>query len=48
MEIFEGGQFIGMRVRDDIAFLPSNSAPKQENGQSAKEGVIEDAELSMS
>ncbi|GIU18207.1 MULTISPECIES: polymer-forming cytoskeletal protein [unclassified Shewanella] len=48
MEIFEGGQFIGMRVRDDIAFLPSNSAPKQENSQSAKEGVIEDAELSMS
>lgn len=45
MEIFEGGQFIGMRVRDDIAFLPSKSAPKQEY-KPAQEESIEDAELS--
>lgn len=48
MEIFEGGQFIGMRVRDDIAFLPSKSTPKQEQNNPPQEDNIEDAELSIS
>lgn len=43
MEIFEGGQFIGMRVRDEIAFLPASSVDKQE---AVKPAQIEDAQLS--
>ncbi|MCL1051711.1 polymer-forming cytoskeletal protein [Shewanella abyssi] len=43
MEIFEGGQFIGMRIRDDIAFLPASSKDKQE---AAKPVQIEEAQLS--
>ncbi|QQX81855.1 polymer-forming cytoskeletal protein [Shewanella sp. KX20019] len=43
MEIFEGGQFIGMRVRDDIAFLPASSTDKH---GSAKPEQIEEAQLS--
>ncbi|MFT5790321.1 MAG: cytoskeletal protein CcmA (bactofilin family) [Shewanella sp.] len=45
MEIFEGGQFIGMRVRDEIAFLPASSADKQET---VKTEQIEEAQLSAS
>ncbi|MCL1057924.1 polymer-forming cytoskeletal protein [Shewanella gelidimarina] len=45
MEIFEGGQFIGMRVRDEIAFLPASSVDKQE---AVKPAQIEDAQLSTS
>lgn len=45
MEIFEGGQFIGMRVRDEIAFLPAASADKQETVKTEK---IEEALLSSS
>ncbi|MGS0682955.1 bactofilin family protein [Shewanella sp. 125m-7] len=48
MEIFEGGQFIGMRVRDDIAFLPSNTEAKKSINTPSKEQQIEDAELSIS
>jgi cytoskeletal protein CcmA (bactofilin family) len=45
MEIFEGGQFIGMRVRDEIAFLPASSVDKQET---VKPAQIENAQLSTS
>ncbi|WOT06364.1 bactofilin family protein [Shewanella youngdeokensis] len=45
MEIFEGGQFIGMRVRDDVAFLPATAKEKQ---SSTKSNRIEEAELSAS
>ncbi|MCL1139527.1 bactofilin family protein [Shewanella pneumatophori] len=48
MEIFEGGQFIGMRVRDEIAFLPSNKEKKPEIKQSISNDKIEDAELTAS
>lgn len=42
MEIFEGGQFIGMRVRDDIAFLPASSKEKLDATNTEQ---IEDAQL---
>ena len=45
MEIFEGGQFIGMRVRDDIAFLPSQNDNKKPIHKPIDASDIEEAEL---
>ena len=48
MEIFEGGQFVGMRVRDNVDFLPSNTDNKKVINHQKSNDDIEDAELSIS
>ncbi|MDB2387384.1 polymer-forming cytoskeletal protein [Shewanella sp.] len=42
MEIFEGGQFIGMRVREEVAFLPAN---KKEIPAAKPTEQLEDSQL---